>query len=74
MLQENMYLYILLMIASFLCALKLGHFLKQRLYNQVLTGLLGMLQKLELEFFKACPKRMFLKFSYKKKNSGKKNL
>lgn len=41
------------MIASFLCALKLGHFLKQKLYNQVITGLLGVPQKLELEFFKA---------------------
>lgn len=51
--QENTHSYILLMIASFLCALKLGHFLKQKLYNQVITGLLGAPQKLELEFFKA---------------------
>lgn len=55
-----MHLFILLMITLSLYALKLGYFFKQRLYNQVLTGLLGLPQNLELEFLKASQKLIFL--------------
>jgi len=48
-----MHLFILLKIMLPLYALKLGYFLKQTLYNQELTGLLGLPQNLELEFLKA---------------------
>lgn len=70
-----MHLCILLVIALFLCALKLRYFVKQKLYNVILTGLLGLSQNLELEFLKVSQKGMFLKLFLQKPSLNlKKNL